>query len=166
MAERKKFLITGSYRPTDAYRSIRKNKYAEIGSRVTESQYLKIIKLVDQLLEQEFLEGNVIELPCKMGKVELRKDKVKVYITTNGKIRTNKPINWGETKKLWDKDKECLKSNILVYSEENTKPVVYYSTAKANFENKTFYQFRINRKIIQKAHIVINEGEKLIFDRR
>lgn len=155
--------ITNSYTPKIAYREIRKNKYKEIGYKITEKQYLDIIREVDLLMAREFLKGNVVKLPNKMGNIELRKKQTSVFIDKEGKIKTNKVIDWVSTRKLWAEDKECLKSKILVHKENDMKPVVIYNKKRAIFKNKGLCKFRINRKILQKAHIIIENNECLIF---
>lgn len=156
--------ITNSYSPKIAFREIRKNKYKEIGYKVTEKQYLDIIREVDILMAEEFLKGNVVKLPSRMGYIELRKKETSVFIDKKGKIKTNRVIDWVKTRKLWQEDKECLKSKILVYKNNNIKPVVYYNKHNAIFENKGLCKFRINRKIIQKAHIMLERNDCLIFN--
>lgn len=156
--------ITNSYRPLDAYLDIRKRKYQELTERVSVSLYLRIIKEVDKLIEKKFLSGHRITFPNNMGSIELRKNKTSVF-TSNGKIRTNKSIDWVKTRKLWENDEECLKSKFLIYTENGYKPCVFYDKRNALYNNKSFFSFRVNRKIIQKAHIVIDEGDCLIFNR-
>lgn len=149
--------ITNSYTVREVCR-LTKGKYPKI----SEADYSKIINLMGEMIKRNFLHGNYTKFPFFMGGIELMQEDTVVFMK-NGKIRTNKSVNWYETKKLWANDEECRKSKILVYSEANIRPVVVYRTGNAKFKNKSYYGFRVSRNVLKEAHKVIEDGECLIF---
>ena len=73
----------------------------------------------------------------------ITKGKVRV----NGKVVTNLPIDWDTTFKLWFTDEQAKQEKILVRIENEDIFKVYYNKNKAEYTNKTFYDFKPNREI-------------------
>lgn len=142
----RKHKITNSYGVYDAYKYYRKNKPKESKYVLKESQYFQIIRKINIELANRLLQNKDVNLPCHMGLIELRKYKTSVDFI-NGKLKTNMPIDWESTLKLWYEDKEAYKDKTLV--RQNTKEVfkVYYNKINATYNNKAYYQFIINRDI-------------------
>ena len=140
----RKHSVNNSLGVYDAYKWIRKNKWLNIGQRLTEHQFYYIIRNINNLLVDSFLESNDIELPCRMGTIELRKSKSVIKID-NGKLVTNLPIDWNRTLKLWSEDEEAYKERTLVKMEEKELFKIYYNKSRATFENKSFISFKANR---------------------
>lgn len=145
----RKHTVSGSLGVYDAYKYIRKNKWFDIGKPITEHQFYTIIRQVNNLLAESFLQGNDIELPHKLGRIELRKYEKRITFD-NGKIHTNLPIDWDSTLKLWAEDKEAFKDKILVRVEELELFKIFYNKSKANYNNKSFYEFDANRELKRK----------------
>ena len=101
--------------------------------------------------------GNSITLPNRMGRLELRKYDSKVAFK-EGKLVTNLPIDWDRTLKLWYEDKESYDNKTLVKMEEKEIFKVYYNKSTAEYNNKSFYQFNINREIKQRLKYNIRRG--------
>lgn len=81
-----------------------------------------------------------------MGRLEIRK--YPTIITTDGKkVKTNLPIDWQATLKLWYEDEECMKNKQLVRINIPEIFRVHYNRNKANYNNKSFYQFSTNREL-------------------
>ncbi len=78
-----------------------------------------------------------------MGKLELRKSLRRLDIV-NRKLVTSLPVDWDRTLKLWAEEG---KSNILIRQEDREIFKVLYPKRAANYTNKGFYQFKINRGI-------------------
>lgn len=149
--------ITNSEGVYSAYKFIRKNKWFNIGRSLTEKEFYSIIRTINNYLSEELSKGNDINLPMKMGKLELRKRKARISIV-DGKIKTNLPIDWSTTFKLWYEDEEAFKNRTLIKMEEKEIFNIRYNKEKANYRNKAFYQFIPNREIkIQLKHN-IKEG--------
>lgn len=130
----------------DAYKYIRKNKWFNIGRPLTEHEFYSIIRRVNNLLADNLLKGYDIVLPNRMGTLELRKYGADIKFI-NGKVKTNLPIDWDRTLKLWSEDEKAYKERTLVKMEEKEIFKVFYNRSKANYENKSFIQFKINRDL-------------------
>ena len=130
----------------DAYKWIRKNKWLDIGRSVTEHEFYTIIRQINNLLAENILSGGDIVLPHRLGTIELRKYDTRISIC-NGKVVTNLPIDWDRTLKLWSEDEEAYKERTLIKMEEKEVFKVFYNKRTANYENKSFMQFEINRDL-------------------
>ena len=130
----------------DAYKWVRKNKWLDIGRPLTEHEFYSIVRQVNNLLAENILSGEDIVLPHRLGSIELRKYNARVSIN-NGKLVTNLPIDWDRTLKLWSEDEEAYKERALVKMEEKEIFKIFYNKGRANYENKSFMQFEINRDL-------------------
>lgn len=138
--------ISNSLGTYDAYKYIRKNKWFDIGRPLKEHEFYTIIRSINNYLAEEFLKGNDITLPHRLGKIELRKYDANISIR-NGVTKTNLPIDWDKTLKLWSEDEEAYKERTLVKMEEKEIFKVFYNKRTANFSNKSFYTFEVNRDL-------------------
>ena len=77
--------VTGSLGVYDAYKYIRKNKWFDIGRPLKEGEFYKIIRGVNNLLATELIKGNQINLPHRLGTLEIRKRPTRVAIV-EGKL--------------------------------------------------------------------------------
>ena len=150
--------IRGSYGVYDAYKWIRKNSWLNIGRCLTEHEFYSIIRKVNDYLADSFLHGNDIKLPHRMGRIELRKYDVRVSFDGE-KVKTNLPIDWDKTLKLWYEDEESYKNKTLIKIPEKEVFKVYYNKNIANYVNKLFYQFNINRNIKTRLKLKIKNNE-------
>lgn len=153
----RKHIISGSLGVYDAYKYIRKHKWFDIGRPLSEHEFYIIIRQINNLLAEEFIKGNDIELPHKLGKLELRKFEKRVSFI-DGVLHTNLPIDWDRTLKLWAEDNDAYKEKVLVRMEEDEIFKVVYNKSKANYNNKSFYEFSINRDIKKRLKQKIKEG--------
>lgn len=149
--------IKNSFGTYDAYKYIRKNKWFDIGQPISEHDFYSIIRKVNNLLAEHLINGNDIILPCRMGSLEIRKFAAYISID-DGKIKTNLPIDWDRTLKLWSEDEEAYKKRTLVKMEEKEIFKVYYNRIKANYNNKGFYEFFVNRDIKRRLKQKIKNG--------
>ena len=149
--------IKGSLGVYDAYKYIRKNKYFDIGAVVKEKQFYLIIRTVSKLLAKEIYEGRSIKLPLRMGEIELRKTPTRLKIV-DGQLVNHLPIDWDATLKLWFEDNECFQNKQLVRMDERELFKVFYNKTKAEYNNKTFYQFNVNRDVKTKLKQNIKSG--------
>ena len=129
-----------------AYKYIRKNKWLDLPRPVTEHEFYTIIRQVNNLLAETILSGGDIVLPHRLGTIELRKYDTRISIC-NGKLVTNLPIDWDRTLKLWSEDEEAYKERTLVKMEEKELFKVFYNKKTANYNNKSFMQFEVNRDL-------------------
>ena len=142
----RKFKITNSVGVYDMYKTIRKNGWYNIGRPLKEHEFYTIVRSVNKLLAENFINGEPVVFPACMGRLELRKYPRGVSFV-DGRLRNTYPIDWGNTRKLWAMDEEARKENILLRFEI---PMVYhtrYCKEHANYRNKVFYQFRLLKKL-------------------
>lgn len=159
-AEEKKyrFKVTNSNGAKEAWRWIKKNKWLDLEQPITELQLGKIVKAINNTFQDQLLEGKDINLPKRMGKIEIRKFKAKIEYKDN-KVVTNLPVDWKRTIELWWEDEESHNKKALVRHEALTRFAIYYNKGAANFENKSFYKFIPIRAIKKRLKDkIINEG--------
>ena len=89
-----------------------------------------------------------------MGFLELRKFKTKTEFI-DGKLKTNLPIDWNATTKLWYEDEEARRRKQKVRIETPEIFRVFYKKTTANYNNKMYFQFITNRtlKLMLKRNI-------------
>lgn len=149
--------ISNSYGVYDAYKYIRKNKWFDIGQSITEHQFYSIIRGINNLLADSMLEGKDIHLPNKMGVLEVRKYDAKISFV-DGKLKTNLPVDWDKTLKLWSEDEKAYEERTLIKMEEKEIFKVYYNKFRADYNNKSFYEFAINRDLKKRLKQRIKSG--------
>ena len=138
--------IRGSWGVYDAYKWYRKHKPEDKRYILTESQYFSIIREINNILRERLIDGEDIKLPCRLGRIEIRK--YPAIITSDGtRIKTNLPIDWDATLKLWYEDRKCFEEKFLVRVNVPEIYRVYYNKATALYNNKSFYQFSPNREL-------------------
>lgn len=150
--------INNSLGVYDSYKWIRKNKWLNIGRPLTEHEFYSIIRKVNEYLAIELENGNDVKLPCRMGRLELRKFDAKINIV-NGKVKTNLPVDWNRTLNLWYEDEEAYKNKTLIKVEEKEIFKVFYNRQLADYNNKSFYKFEISRSIKKNLKNNIKEGK-------
>lgn len=150
--------VRGSYGVYDAYKWIRKNKWLNIGRRLTEHEFYSIIRKVNDYLADSFIHGNDINLPHRMGRIELRKYDA-IFSFDGEKVKTNLFIDWEKTLRLWYEDEEAYKKKTLVRVEGKEIFKVYYNKYPAKYNNQVFYEFTTNRGLKRKLKQRIREGK-------
>ena len=151
--------ITNSLGVYDAYKYIRKNKWFDIGRPLTEHEFYQIIRKVNNYLAEELVNGNDITFPNRMGILELRKRNSLPVIDKNGSLKVTYAIDWDSTLKLWYDDEEAFNSKTLVKLPERNIFRVKYNKDSANYENKSFIEFQINRDIKTRLKQKIKNNE-------
>lgn len=152
----RKHKISNSFGVYDAYKLIRKNKWFGIGRPISEHDFYSIIRTVNNLLADFLSKGHDVNLPCQMGRLEIRKYDAKITLQ-EGKIFTNLPIDWDKTLKLWSEDEDAYQKRTLVKMEEKEIFKAYYNRGKANYTNKSFFAFDVNRELKKKLKKNIKE---------
>lgn len=153
----RKHKVNNSNGVYQAYKYIRKNKWFDIGRPLTEHEFYSIIRQVNNLLAREVLQGHDVILPHRLGRIELRKYETRMSIK-DGVLRTNLPIDWDKTLKLWSEDEESFKKKVLIKMEEKEIFKVYYNRRNAIYENKSFMEFEVNRDLKRRLKQRIKSG--------
>ena len=151
--------ITNSLGVYDAYKYIRKNKWFDIGRPLTEHEFYQIIRRVNNYLAEELVNGNDITFPNRMGKLELRKRNSLPVIDKNGNLKVTYAIDWDSTLKLWYDDEEAFNNKTLVKIPERNIFRVKYNKDTANYNNKSFMEFQVNRDIKTRLKQKIKNNE-------
>lgn len=138
--------IRNSWGNYDIYKYIRKHDWYDIGRPLKEHEFYSIIRGVNDLIADDLALGKTVILPSRMGRLELRKFQTGVSIV-DGKLKVTYPINWSETLRLWYEDEEAKKNKTLLRNESDFIYHIKYCKHDANYENKTFYEFSLNRFI-------------------
>ena len=156
--------VTNSYGSKDAFHYYRKIKPTDSKYVLTDCQYLNIIRSINNELREKLINGDDVLLPEKMGRLELRKTPTKIKFV-NGKVKSNLCIDWDATLKLWYDNPVCRNKKQLIKQEVSETFKIHYSKAKANYNNKTFYEFRPNRtlKLGLKDNIKQNKIDAFIY---
>ena len=141
---KKEHKITASLGMREAFRY-----YTKKSKSLNEKDFRRVIRYINSLLQESLALGKDINLPCRMGRLELRKFKTSVSFR-DGKMITNLPIDWDETLNLWYEDKESFKEKRKVRMEVPEIFRVYYKKSTANYNNKSFFTFKVNRDLKQK----------------
>ena len=141
---KKEHKITASLGMREAFRY-----YTKKSKALDEKEFRRVIRYINNLLQESLVSGEDINLPCRMGRLELRKFKTSVSFK-DGKIITNLPIDWDETLNLWYEDEESFKEKRKVRMEVPEVFRVYYKKSTANYNNKSFLTFKVNRDLKQK----------------
>lgn len=147
--------IKGSLGVRDAFLWCRKNKLFR--EKIFEKEFYQIVRTVNNLMADSLAEGNDLKFPQRMGQLEVRKYSPFVRFE-NGKIKTNRGINWKATLSLWNEDEDAKKNKVLVRSEDKEAFVIFYNRAFANYQNKTLYKFKPNRELAIRIRKAGNEG--------
>lgn len=139
--------VTNSLGSYDAYKYIRKNKWFNIGRPLTEHEFYQIIRRINNYLAEELINGNDVIFPNRMGKLELRKRNSLPIIDKNGNLKVTYAIDWDSTLKLWYEDEEAFNNKTLVRLPERNIFRIKYNKNTANYNNKSFIEFQVNRNI-------------------
>lgn len=156
------FKVTNSWGVYDYFKYYRKNRPKDKKYILTEKQFYAFFRRVNQLLAEEFVRKQYLELPYRMGELELLQNKYKSYFV-DGKLKTNRPIDWDATLKLWHEDKEACDDKTLIRRDAPSGPKIKYTKASAVYSNRAFYEFIPNRFMVQKAIKNFN-NQLLCFD--
>lgn len=150
--------VTNSYGSKDAFQYYRKIKPQDPKYVLTDCEYLHIVRTINNNLRNLLIEGEDVTLPEKMGRLELRKHSSSIKFV-DGKLHTNLPINWDATLKLWYNNSKCKEKKQLVRQETQETFRIHYNRNKANYNNKSFYEFDVNRliKLGLKKNINLNK---------
>lgn len=150
--------ITGSLGVYDAFKNYRKTRPKNKEYVLTESQYFSIVRNINNLLSEELVSGREINLPKRMGTIELRKFDKYVRFDEKGNLKTNLPIDWDGTLELWYNNKEAKENKTLLRHDNAEIFKIYYNKSKANYNNKSFYEFRCNKDLKQRLRQNIKYG--------
>lgn len=155
---RKTFKVSSSWGVYDAYKQLRKHKWLNIGRPLKEHEFYTIVREMNNLMAEELISNGTITFPARMGVLELRKFENTVRIV-DGKLKVTNPIDWKATMKFWYEDEEAYGKKMLIRTNNKYKYKVLYKAFPANYINKGFYKFTLNRDIKRELKDRIDKGE-------
>lgn len=150
--------IRNSWGIYDGYKYYRKNRPKSKEYVLSESQYFAITRQINNIIAENMTLGFSFKMPCRMGQLILKKYETKVTIDEQGNVHDNYPVDWDATLQLWYEDKESYDNKTLVKREEKEIYKFQYDKSSANYNNKSFYEFTINRDLRIKLKQRIKEG--------
>lgn len=148
--------ITNSMGVRDAYRWCRKNKVFK-DKAVSTKDFYGIVRTVNNLFAEELKQGRDVRFPQRMGQLEVRKYNTYVKFV-DGKVHTNRGVNWKATLELWNKDEEARESKLLIRSEDKKAFSIFYNRHVGEFNNKYIIQFKPNRALLCELNNLAKEG--------
>ena len=122
------------------------NYFKRFNKNLTETQFTSALHALFKVYFNNLITGKDAILGGNLGKLELRKRIKKVDIV-NGKLKTNLPVNWNETLKLWHSDESCRKRKTLVRCDCENIFRIKYTKSHAEFNNRQFMSFRTSRNL-------------------
>lgn len=126
--------------------------------------FIKVANAFMKYLATMLLETGSINLPEKLGKINVIGRKVKVRIE-NGEIKGLAP-DWVKTKELWERDPESKSKKQLVYHfNEETNGIRYKFTwlkSRVLVSNKTLYNFKLTRDIKRTLSGLVKNGKEYL----
>lgn len=144
---KKRFKINNSWGTYDIFKYLRQNKWPGIGKPVSQKLFHHITRRCNELMAEEVKRGHDIKFPMQMGELGVKRMEVR-FTTVNGRIVPVCPIDWKSTMDLWYSDPEAKEKKIILrYSTTKDYYRVRYLRTKANYPNKNFYEFAVNRYI-------------------
>ena len=136
--------------------------------KINKSIYNKIIDDFNKQLVNLIIEENLdFKIPHLGSNLGIRKVKNEPRIK-DGKLINNTPINWVETKKLWDEDPECKEKKLLVrFLNNHTSKFVfrlYFKKYVYPFKNKQYFKFKTVRSFSRLLAKRIKDETKQKYD--
>lgn len=150
--------INNSIGVYDAYKWVRKNNWLNLERPVTEKEFYSIIRTVNTIIADHISLGEEFKFPERLGILELRKYTPFIGYKDD-KLKVSLAIDWAATLNLWFEDEEAYNNKTLVKIPEKEIFKFYYSKKTANYINKSFYSFQVNREIKKRLKTNIKEGK-------
>lgn len=145
----------GKYNITHGIESIIKFYESVYGKLpIEKSVYKSFLKDFNEaVITNMILEGKMYSMPCKLGVLELSYRFPSTVINDDMKIvRTNAPVNWSETLKLWKTDPQLrIDRKMIYFTNADTGGKIYslkatlYKKGASDFMNA--YSFKTVRNI-------------------
>lgn len=134
------------------------------GTVNTYSKFAEVLNKINQAFANEFADtGYEIKLPKRMGMMCISKRKGIVWINNEGKVCSNRPINYKATKELWANNSEAKeKKQVIRLENKHTDGYqfrIYYKRVVANYRNKSIYTINPNRTMSRRFSKNIRNGK-------
>jgi hypothetical protein len=145
-------------------RSSFKRYSKEVETPVEVNSFISIANGYMEFLMQKVREGEEVTMPARLGTLFIQGTKKNLKFNKDGIPLL--PPNWGETKKLWDKNPDAKATKKIVYClNEETNGVVYkvnWSKNRVPIENKIYYNLILTRDNKRAIHQSIKQGKEYL----
>lgn len=145
-------------------RSSFKRYSKEVETPVEVNSFISIANGYMEFLMQKVREGEEVTMPARLGTLFIQGTKKNLKFNKDGIPLL--PPNWGETKKLWDKNPDAKATKKIVYClNEETNGVVYkvnWSKNRVPIENKIYYNLILTRDNKRAIHNRIKQGKEYL----
>lgn len=145
-------------------RSSFKRYSKEVETPVEVNSFISIANGYMEFLMQKVREGEEVTMPARLGTLFIQGTKKNLKFNKDGIPLL--PPNWGETKKLWDKNPDAKATKKIVYClNEETNGVVYkvnWSKNRVPIENKIYYNLILTRDNKRAIHNKIKQGKEYL----
>lgn len=145
-------------------RSSYKRYSKEVETPVEIVDFILIANGYMKFLMQKVREGEEVTMPARVGTLFIQGTKKNLRFNKDGIPVL--PPNWGETKKLWDRNPDAKATKKIVYClNEETNGVVYkvnWSKNRVPIENKIYYNLILTRDNKRAIHNKIKQGKEYL----
>lgn len=145
-------------------RSSYKRYSKEVETPVDINEFVPIANGYMEFLMEKVREGEEVTMPARIGTLFIQGTKKNLKFNKDGIPLL--PPNWGETKKLWDRNPDAKATKKIVYClNEETNGVVYkvnWSKNRVPIENKIYYNLILTRNNKRAIHNRIKQGKEYL----
>lgn len=142
------FEIRNSWGVYDYYKAYRHQQFAARKKHLNQKEYFRLIRLVNSMLMDKFIEDKRLKLPYDMGEILALGYNHSLKIV-DGKVKTSRGVDWDKTLRLWYEDAEAEKNKTLIRREYVVGMDVQYRKLHAHYKNKSFYRFKMHREKLE-----------------
>ena len=143
----------------DYFKKFRKERPKTKEWLINEHTFYVLQRTVNMRFMQLLLQNFRIELPRRLGAIEIVKSPRKVELDAEGKLKTNRAIDWESTMQLWFEDPEAKEKKTLVRFDDTSLYKVIYRKKDAIYSNKSFYEFRLNSEGKRAIKNIVANGD-------
>jgi len=122
------------------------------------------VGIIEQITNKILYSAYILTLP-KLGSIFVRKYKPKIKFKPNGDLDIRKShirIDWGNTMKLWNTNKEAKNQKLKVYHlNKHSKGYLYkflWDKRKQLLPNKSVYKFNPVRKLDRQLNYILQNN--------
>lgn len=151
--------VRNSWGAYDYYKKYRRTRPKAKEWMLTHNQFYTLQRTVNMRLMQLLLQNFAVTLPYRLGAIEIVKMPRGVKLMEDGSVKTNRAVDWESTMQLWFEDEEAKENKTLVRFEDSSLYKVVYRKKDAIYNNKAFYEFRLNNEGKRAIKNIIANGD-------
>lgn len=158
VSEHRTHKIHNSLGVKDAFNHYRKTRPREKKFVVSERDYFKVIRLLNEAVATQISKGFEIKLPYRIGSLLVESFEIAPKLDENGKLVFRAPIDWDATLKLWYDNPEEKENKTLIKTEKRNISKVVYNKRNVNYNNSSLIMFSPTRDLKLKIKKELVEG--------